>query len=94
MGASRWLPQIELALCTGCGHCIAICPTKALGWHGTQAGVVNPEACTYDARCEAICPVDAIALPYQIVMDAGWSDGPSTEYDRRRIAIHARRRAS
>ncbi len=69
MDREIWLPGIDLAICTGCGDCIAICPTGALGLQGEKAAVVKPEACTYTAQCEAICPVGAIALPYQVVME-------------------------
>jgi formate hydrogenlyase subunit 6/NADH:ubiquinone oxidoreductase subunit I len=62
----RWLPQINRLRCTGCGTCIERCPTGALGWTGTKAALVRPDACTYSAICEAICPVGAIQLPYLV----------------------------
>lgn len=62
----QWIPQIDRTLCTGCGECITLCPTGALGDVGGKAAVVQPNACTYCAVCEDICPVDAIGLPYQI----------------------------
>lgn len=62
----RWQPQLDRARCNGCGDCITVCPTGALGMVQGRAAVVHPEACTYCAACEDICPTEAIALPYQI----------------------------
>ncbi len=64
---SQWLPRIASTLCTGCGDCIARCPTGALGWQAGKAALVQPQLCAYCATCEDICPVGAIELPYLIV---------------------------
>ncbi|MCC7207436.1 MAG: 4Fe-4S binding protein [Anaerolineae bacterium] len=61
-----WLPRIEAALCTGCGECIARCPTGALGSVAGKAALIRPSACTYCAACESVCPTNAIELPYLI----------------------------
>jgi NAD-dependent dihydropyrimidine dehydrogenase PreA subunit len=65
-----WLPIIDQTRCTGCGDCIATCPTNALGLVGGAAVITEPAACNYCAECETICPVEAIALPYQVVLEA------------------------
>jgi NAD-dependent dihydropyrimidine dehydrogenase PreA subunit len=62
------VPIVDLQLCDGCGICIDICPTKALGMMGGQAKIVNPQACHYDAACEDRCPTGAIRLPYIVVL--------------------------
>jgi NAD-dependent dihydropyrimidine dehydrogenase PreA subunit len=62
----QWLPQIDRALCTGCGSCIEVCPTGALGLVANRSVVVHPAACSYCAACEDVCPTGAIGLPYQI----------------------------
>ena len=66
-----WLPQIDRQRCTGCGDCVAACPTNALALVAGLAVLVTPTACNYSGLCEAICPEDAISLPYQVVLDGG-----------------------
>lgn len=65
-----WLPWIDEQLCTGYGDCVAACPTGALGMVNDRAVLVQPDACLYCAQCEMVCPVDAITLPYQIVLES------------------------
>jgi quercetin dioxygenase-like cupin family protein/NAD-dependent dihydropyrimidine dehydrogenase PreA subunit len=62
----EWIPQIDRQRCTGCGECVARCPTGALGWDRGKAAVLHPDSCTYMAICEAVCPASAIELPYVI----------------------------
>ena len=61
------LPRIVTALCTGCGRCVEICPTQALGQVNGKAMLTCPDRCTYCALCEDLCPDNAIALPFLIV---------------------------
>ena len=37
-----WLPQIDKDVCTGCGDCIAVCPTDALELVTGTAVVADP----------------------------------------------------
>ena len=67
---SQWMPQIDQKSCTGCGECIVRCPTDSLGWQGNKAALVQPDLCTYCTLCEDACPVNAIELPYLVVMGA------------------------
>jgi ferredoxin len=74
MNAQDWIPRIDRSACTGCGDCIALCPTGALGMVKGKAAVVRPDACTYCNACEDACPVDAIELPYLICFSSGNPD--------------------
>ena len=62
------LPEIDLALCDGCGRCIPACEPGALTMIGGKAVLVSPERCEYDGSCEPVCPTGAINLPYQVVI--------------------------
>jgi NAD-dependent dihydropyrimidine dehydrogenase PreA subunit len=62
------LPEINEATCTGCGDCVAVCPTGALALAGGKALMAHPGLCIYDGECEPVCPVAAIQLPYVIVL--------------------------
>src|SRR3989304_1323350 len=56
-------PQIDVALCIGCGSCVKGCPPyDGLGVvHGT-ATVINGQRCVGHAICEEVCPVGAIKV--------------------------------
>lgn len=71
------LPRIVAALCSGCGRCVEICPTQALGQVNGKAVLICPDRCTYCALCEDLCPDSAIALPFLIVFaDSQTNDNP------------------
>lgn len=63
----QWMPQIDRKKCTGCGECVAHCPTKALGQVEGKAMLVHPDLCTYCTACEDVCPTGAIELPFLIM---------------------------
>lgn len=67
------LPIIDQRRCIGCGECIEICPTGAIGQVGDRAALVDPQACSWCGHCEARCPTDAIGLPYLIRFDVSTS---------------------
>ena len=62
-------PEIDSALCTGCGDCVVACRPGALAMVAGKAVVAYPERCAYDGGCEPVCPVGAIQLPYVIVFE-------------------------
>jgi len=63
----RVLPQIDLALCTGCGNCVSTCPAQAVEMIDGWPVIVYPESCVYCGDCEELCPQGAISLLYEIV---------------------------
>ena len=66
--AAILLPEIDTDTCTGCGDCVAVCPTGALAMAKGKAVMARPELCIYDGECEPACTVAAIQVPYMIVL--------------------------
>jgi NAD-dependent dihydropyrimidine dehydrogenase PreA subunit len=66
--AATLLPEIDTDACTGCGDCVAVCPTGALAMAGGKAVMPRPDLCIYDGECEPVCSVGAIQIPYVIVL--------------------------
>jgi ferredoxin len=56
------LPLLNDSRCTGCGACVAICPTACLEQWGFHPWLPRPLACVRCGLCVAICPVDALTL--------------------------------
>ena len=63
------LPEIDRALCTGCGDCLAACQPAALALVDGKAAIARPDLCEYDGGCEPACPSGAIQLPYLVVFE-------------------------
>jgi len=53
--------KIDEELCTGCGLCVQICPTKAISMQAGKA-LVTGEVSLNCGHCMAICPAGAIAV--------------------------------
>jgi 2-oxoglutarate ferredoxin oxidoreductase subunit delta len=69
------LPTIRLDRCTGCGLCVAYCPTQAVEMGEHYPTIVRPHDCAYCGMCEDLCPANAIVLMYEIVkIEAGDQD--------------------
>jgi ferredoxin len=66
-------PEIDAALCDGCGRCLPACLSGALGVRAGKAALINPDLCRYDGSCELVCPTNAIRVPYAI----GFRDDPA-----------------
>jgi Fe-S-cluster-containing hydrogenase component 2 len=60
----KGLPQIDSALCTGCGRCVAACPEKIItlevSGYLKHAVIEHTERCGCCSRCLEECPVEAI----------------------------------
>lgn len=69
-----WKARTVSDKCTGCGICVAFCPTGALTQQteGVQWSLSNqPAACVGCGTCEALCPVKAIGeepLPLAVMV--------------------------
>jgi NAD-dependent dihydropyrimidine dehydrogenase PreA subunit len=62
------MPEINLDDCTGCGDCVAVCPTGGLKIINSKVTLSSDADCTYCAECEYTCAADAIECPYEIVL--------------------------
>jgi ferredoxin len=52
--------MVDAELCTCCGQCEEICPTRAITTR--EAAVIEQEACIGCAACVAVCPEGALSL--------------------------------
>lgn len=58
-------PEIDPALCAGCGGCTKVCPEgDVLQMIKGKAVLVAPSKCVGHGLCEAACPFDAISLVF------------------------------
>ncbi len=62
MNAAGELPLLDVARCTGCGDCVAVCPTACLEMAGVRPWLPRPAACVSCGACELVCPAAAIRL--------------------------------
>jgi NAD-dependent dihydropyrimidine dehydrogenase PreA subunit len=56
------IPVVDEALCTGCGDCVAVCPTHCLEMAGPVPWLPRPAACVSCSLCVLICPAAALHL--------------------------------
>jgi Ni,Fe-hydrogenase III small subunit/Fe-S-cluster-containing hydrogenase component 2 len=60
-------PEIDPAQCTGCGQCVAVCPTKALGItdrpeEDKRCFHLSYGDCIFCGLCRPVCPHQAISF--------------------------------
>jgi NAD-dependent dihydropyrimidine dehydrogenase PreA subunit len=67
-----WSPMVNEDLCQGCGACLKLCRTGALGpTEDGKAHVVEPYACVVGcSSCAALCRSGAITFPARSLLDA------------------------
>lgn len=58
----RRLPVIAQDDCTGCGRCVAVCPSKCLEMVWDFATLVRIEDCNGCGLCDRACPHDVIRM--------------------------------
>jgi ferredoxin len=56
------LPLLDDARCTGCGDCVAVCPTQCLEMAGPLPWLPRPLDCVRCGACVLVCPADAIRM--------------------------------
>ncbi len=61
------LPLLNETRCSGCGDCVAICPTGCLEPLDAYPWLPRPLDCVSCGLCVDVCPVDALMLasPWQ-----------------------------
>lgn len=58
-------PEIDPALCAGCGACVKACPEgDIIQMIHHKAELVEPTKCVGHGQCEAVCPFGAISLVF------------------------------
>lgn len=63
-------PRIDGAACTGCGLCLAVCPSGAIGRRGGERGwlpFIDERRCLRCDLCVAVCPQQAAEVAFEIV---------------------------
>lgn len=53
--------KIDRELCTGCGLCVAVCPSRTLTLVDSKAEVTGEHSMHCD-HCAAVCPTDAVTV--------------------------------
>ncbi|MBE7558467.1 4Fe-4S binding protein [bacterium] len=72
------IPQVDAALCDGCGACSRLCAFHAIAVAGATA-LVFPELCHGCGGCAMICPRHALReMPHRIGVVATCQAGPIT----------------
>jgi formate hydrogenlyase subunit 6/NADH:ubiquinone oxidoreductase subunit I len=56
------LPVLDCTRCTGCGDCVAVCPTDCLEMTGPLPWLPRPGDCVSCAVCAGVCPADALHM--------------------------------
>jgi ferredoxin len=50
---------IDPQLCTGCGKCVQVCPTRAMSLSHRKARI-DSDRCVMCLQCMSVCPTNAI----------------------------------
>lgn len=56
------LPTLDETRCTGCGDCVALCPTDCLETGWPVPWLPRPRDCIQCSLCAIICPAVAIRM--------------------------------
>jgi Pyruvate/2-oxoacid:ferredoxin oxidoreductase delta subunit len=56
------LPLLDERRCTGCGDCVAVCPTRCLEMASPLPWLPRPLECVSCSLCVLLCPDDALRM--------------------------------
>jgi NAD-dependent dihydropyrimidine dehydrogenase PreA subunit len=56
------LPMVDDRLCTGCGDCVAVCPTECLALADMLPWLRRPVDCIACTLCVLLCPDEALRM--------------------------------
>jgi NAD-dependent dihydropyrimidine dehydrogenase PreA subunit len=56
------LPSLDETRCTGCGDCVAVCPTACLALAGRTPWMPRPGDCVSCTLCVLVCPDQALHM--------------------------------
>jgi dissimilatory sulfite reductase (desulfoviridin) alpha/beta subunit len=73
------IPVVDIALCTGCGTCVAACKRKTIQVKDKKA-VIEMKNCAFCGACKSACPQKAISAKKQgIAVLLGGRSGADTQ---------------
>lgn len=56
------LPLLDETTCTGCGDCVAVCPTYCLEMANGLPWLPRPGDCISCSLCVLVCPEQALSM--------------------------------
>jgi NAD-dependent dihydropyrimidine dehydrogenase PreA subunit len=62
LGQALDVPAVDERLCTGCRHCVAVCPADCLAMEGALPWLPRPLDCISCSACVLLCPASALVL--------------------------------
>ncbi len=54
--------NVNQDICTGCGHCVKVCPHRVLKRNGRKAVLAHEERCIECGACQLNCREEAITV--------------------------------
>jgi NAD-dependent dihydropyrimidine dehydrogenase PreA subunit len=72
VSAAPTLPVLDPSRCTGCGDCVAVCPTACLEMTGPLPWLPRPGSCIACGACEWVCIAAAVCVTPATAAGTGW----------------------
>ncbi len=64
------LPLLDEQICTACGDCVRVCPTRCLAQRPNGPWLPRPGDCVACGLCVRVCPETAIRLVVLAIPEA------------------------